>query len=119
MEELVITVGSSQSLELQLLDEHDAPEVLSGADRASFAVRESLGAATNVLLRSTAAPATLTLAPTTGLLTATLTGAEADALVPGLYVGEVGVRFGSDDQWKFSEPFRVRIQPAGAPKVGA
>lgn len=119
MEQLVITVGSAQSLELELLDEHDVAESLAGADRASFAVRESLQSTTNLLLRSTQAvpgPATLAFAAG-GKLVATMTGSEV--LTPGVYVGEAAVRFGSDTAWKYTDPFRVVVVPAGAPQVGA
>lgn len=117
--ELTLRVGSTEPIEILLVGNNGQPEDLVGADRATFVVRESTTSAEAILERQTAPGATVNLSidVAAGKLVATLTGDEADDLPPGTWIGAAAVRSGSDDAWKTTQPFVVRILPAIAPKV--
>ena len=112
---LDLFVGSTEPFVVECIDDQDTIENLALADRASVAWYDVLGG-TAQLTRSTVA-SNLTINVATGSLTGTLSGAEADALVPREYVGQAAIRFGSDDAWKVSRYFRVRVLARIAPKV--
>ncbi len=107
--ELVLVKGSSKSFEIVLVDAEGNPESLSGWDRASFRVLAKIGDATPILSRDTAA-GNLAVDVPTSTLTATLSQAEADALVPGFYVGEAAVRYSAGSKWFHTRLERVRIR---------
>jgi hypothetical protein len=114
-QELVLIQGSTKDFDILLFDQNDSPESLAGADQATFAVKETVDAGTNILLRRTA-DANLTITAASGKLTATLTQVESDALKPGTYIGEAAVRF-PGPKWLHTDPFFVRIQPPVAPNT--
>lgn len=114
MAPLLLVVGSTKPFVVEVVGAGGSPEAFSGVDLASVTVREYAGAAAALLQRSVTA-GTLTVTP--GKLTGTLTGLEADALPPGLYVGQGAVRYGSADAWQFTEYFPVEIVRAVAAKV--
>ena len=111
----VVALGLNP-LDLLCLDERDAGEDLGGVDHASFQVRKAVSDSTVILQRDTGA-GTLSVDVVNKKLTATLTQGEADALVPGVYVGEAAIRFSSGLNWFFSDTFTVRILKTFAPKV--
>jgi len=109
--------GSTEPFVVELVDDVDTPENLATADRASVVWYDRIGGSAQQTCSTEAGNLVLNLA--TGSLTGTLTGLQADALVPGEYVGQAAVRFGSDNNWKVSRFFRVRVHELIAPKVGA
>ena len=113
---LILNQSSSGTFAIWLRDNNGNPESLFGADRASLAIKDYVGSATNILFRSTAA-ANLSINITDSKLVGTITGAEADALVPGSYVGQAAVRFGSDNNWRFLDYIIVEVAQAVASKV--
>lgn len=114
---LELTIGSTEPFEVPIIAADGQPADLSGADRASVTVLESIGATPAILQRDTVTGPTLSIDVAGSKLVATLSGAESDALPAGTYVGEAAVRFGDDDSWKFTERFYVRFRPAVAAKV--
>lgn len=113
--ELSIIVGSTQSILVQLRRADGKPEDLRApdADKATFAIREVVGAPTTLATWSTDA-ANLVIDKPNGTLTLTVTGAVADALPSGVYVGQAAVRFGNVDSWKYSGRITVIIsKPVG------
>lgn len=106
-----IVAGSVRSIEVALLNDNDGPESLAGATGATLRISTKRGG-TTILDRSVSA-GTITINAAAGLLTATLTQGESDALVPGTYLGEVAVNLPSG--WYHSEPFYVKVQPSIAP----
>lgn len=88
---------------------------LDGADRASFTMKDYIGGST-LLQRDTQA-GNMTIDGTNKKLTSTITGVEADALTPGKYVAQAGVRFGSLNDWQFTDHFYVEVKAAIVAKV--
>ena len=88
---------------------------LISSDRASLTVLDSIGG-TVVLQRDTVA-GNMSIDVGNMKLTSTLTGIEADALIPGKYIGQAGVRFGNDDTWQYTQPFHVEIKASIVAKV--
>lgn len=120
-DELVIVVGSTEPMRVLLLDERGKPESLATADMAVLTVKEHAASEDAILHRSTedSPDPTLAIHDSAGhddpdedpsYLEATLTGAESSDLVPGLYIGQIAVRFGDDDSWKASTEFIVRVK---------
>ena len=116
---LTLTVGSTEPLEVLFIGPSGQPEDFTGADRATLTVREFIGSPDAILQRQTApgSPVNLSIDVDAAKLVATLTGDEADELPEGTWIGAAAVRFGTDDDWKQSQPFLVRILPAVAAKV--
>lgn len=105
--------GSVKPFDVFILDDNDVKEDLSTAEAATLVIKESIDAATNVVLRRTT-DGNLSIDEDEGKVTGTLTQGEANALTPGSYVGEVAVRLGATD-WFHTDPFIVVIEPSAAP----
>ena len=102
--ELVLVVGSVKPFDLLAIDERDQDEDLSAATRATFHVKEASSDSTSVLTLTTeAAGLTLNASSIEGVLTQL----QADALVPGEYIGGVAIEFPSG--WYHSDPFTVHF----------
>jgi hypothetical protein len=116
MNELVIKQGNAADSEIELIDDNGSSEDLSSAQAATFAIKKditSTAGSNTILFRDTT---TGNLSIGVGKLIVTLSQAEANALVPGLYVGEAAVRFGATD-WLHTYPFSVRILFSGVAHI--
>lgn len=113
---LELIVGSARDFEVFLLDSNDVAENISDAAAATLAIRETLDAATDVLLRTTDA-GNLTIDTTNSKLVASLTQDEADALVVGTYIAQASVQMTASSKWFHTDPFVVKILSQGAPHL--
>lgn len=104
---LSLTIGSTLSFEIRILDSSDQPVSLAGATAATLSILTSSVGGTIILSRSTTGG---TLQIGTGKLTATLNQATADALPAGFFIGEAAVQFASG--WQHTSTFRVVIRRA-------
>ncbi len=105
--ELVLVVGSTTAFEIHLEDQNGQPEDLSAVAAASFTIRESVNSTATILARATSTT-TLTIDVPGHRLVGTLTQGEADALLPGSFIGEAALRFGATD-WRHTDRIAVRI----------
>lgn len=103
--ELMLVAGSSNPFELLFLDANGVKESFAGSSDGTMVIKESSNGA--VILKRTKAAANLTVDSTNSKFVCTLTQNEADALVPGVYIGEAAIAFGS--QWFHTLTFIVRI----------
>lgn len=103
---LEIVQGSVKPFEVLIKDENENPEDLSGAVSATLSIKEDIDQSATVLFRSTDA-GNLTIDIPNSKLQATLLQAEADAFVPGDYIGGINVKIGTE--WFPSDPFIIRI----------
>jgi hypothetical protein len=108
--ELTLKIGDSTPIEIQFFDENGVAENFTGADKARFKVLTEVGG--TIILDRTTAAANLTIG--SGILTATITSGEADALVAGTYIGEVAIHFTAGDIWKTSDRLIVNVIKAVA-----
>lgn len=109
---LTLIMGSTVPFDVYLFDEEDVAEDLSAVTAATFIVKPSAVSPTFVLKRQTAS-GNLTVNADEAKLTATITQAEANGLVAGMYVGEVALQIGG--AWRHTDPFFVRVVPSMAP----
>lgn len=112
---LTILQGSTRPFDLLIVDDAGVGEALDSADHATFSVRETVSSLTDVLLRRTA-DGNLSINKAEKKLVGTLSQAEADALSPGLYVGQVSIRL-DGIEWVKSDFFHVLIEKSFAPNT--
>lgn len=115
-EDLVLTKGNTVPIQLDFLDENGNPESLTLADKAQFAIKESTQSTTPVFSWDTDA-GNLTIDVPNSRLTAVLTLAQSENLPVGVFLGQSVVRFGSEEDWRYSEIFQVKILPAVAERI--
>ena len=108
-ERLEVTVGSVLEWDILLVDEDGNGEPVSGWAAATLAVKDG---DTEILVRTTVA-GNLSINTADKKLVATLTQEEADALSPGVYVGEAAGQTASG--WVHTDPFMVEIEEGRAP----
>lgn len=109
---LEIVRGSVMPFDVYIFDEEGVAEDLSAVTAASLIVKPSAESPTQVFKRQTSA-GNLTVDAENSKLVGTLTQAEANGLVAGLYIGEVALQIGG--AWRHSDPFYVRVAPSMAP----
>lgn len=109
---LEIIQGSVRPFDIALVDGSDVAEVLTGATDATFRVLADPDDATSPVIDQDTTTGDLVISIPNSKLTGTLTQAQADALVPGLYVGQAGIKIAGS--WLFTEPFYVRIKDSFA-----
>lgn len=107
--ELTLYVGNSAPFDVIIGTD------LSGADLASITIMTAVGG--TVILQRDVTAGNLSINFTDKKLTATLSGADADALAPGKYIAQAGVRFGDVDSWKFTDYFYTEIKASVVAKV--
>ena len=112
---LTLLQGSVRSFDINLVDGNDTAEVLTGASDATFRVLADPEVATAPIIDQDTTVGDLTIDISNSKLTGTLTQVQADALEPGLYVGQVGIKISGS--WLFTDPFHVRVQDSFAPTV--
>lgn len=105
---LLLIKGSTASFEIYLYDNLGNAEDISSAQAATFVVKEYEEASTSVLTRATSA-ANLSIDTGNRKLVGTLTQGEADALVPGTYIGVASLRFGATN-WVNCKRVTVVVQ---------
>jgi len=111
-DEVLLTVGDNTAFELLLFDDADAPEDLSAATRARLVVDSEAGSGSPLLDLDTDTE----LSIETAKVTAQMSTAQADALVPGRYVAMLSVEFGAG-VWRKSDEFYVTVQADVAPNL--
>lgn len=106
--------GSARSFEVYLLDDHDAPEDLSGATEARLRIaRDSSDAANTAILDRSTADSNLAINPGESKLVASYP-VPADANLPlGRFIGQASVRISG--AWYDCDPFHVEVLPQIAP----
>lgn len=109
---LELIKGSAMPFEIAVLDQDGNSESLSGADKASFTVRDKAGGAT-ILQRDTVAGG-LAIDVPSGTLIGSLTQLEADALTIGSYIAAASVHYSGPNRWIDSDPILARILPSVA-----
>lgn len=110
---LTLVVSDTTPFVMELYDDADEVEDLSLATKAHLVVEESVGAATKLLDLSTEAPGSeLAINTSANTITATMTTAQAAALVAGTYVAELAVLI--NGVWKHSSYFHVKVNAAVA-----
>lgn len=114
---LRIIAGSTESIDVEFVNNSGASESAVGADRATFCIWKSLSDAAPYFEWRTDLANLSILAGSALVLRATLTLSESEALAPGQYVGGAGVRFGSEDSWKLTDRFPVIINPRTSTRV--
>lgn len=112
---LEILQGSVRSYDIELVDGNDVAEVLTGATDATFRVLADPDVATSPIIDQDTTVGDLAISIPNSKVTGTLTQVQADALIPGLYVGQVGIKISGS--WLYTEPFHVRIKDSFAPTV--
>lgn len=111
-----LTVGATDPLEIQIIDENGNAEDIADVTRAVFTMADSVGATATLQLDTDAGD--LSLAEIAdGKLIGNITPAQADALVPGVYVAECNLYFVTDDVWVPTERFRIEVEAATAPQL--
>lgn len=107
-EERVYTliVGSIKPTDFFFYDSDEAEQPLAGAINATLDVRDSSSSSSLLNLTSAESPG-LNIDLNSNKITATLSQAEADALVPGRYVADIAIEFASG--WQHTIPFDVVV----------
>lgn len=96
-----------------MVDERDVAETLDmgSITEAEVRIKTLLGSTGTVIVEWLWAtdddPATISFNAGAGTLTVVLTLAQADDLIPGVYIGEVGLLWGG--VWRWAEPFPVTV----------
>ena len=116
MSELTVIQGSTKPFHIKIFNDNDLAEDLSTADKATFRITEYIGSAVDILLRDTGA-ANLVINKADSRLEVTLNITEAEGLSLGTFLGQAAVRFGSEDSWFYTDPFRVVILEPVAAKI--
>lgn len=111
-DELVLTVGDNTAFVLLLFDDADAPEDLSAATRARLIVDTEAGSGSPLLDIDTDTELTIGASQ----ITAQMSTAQADALVPGRYIAMLSVEFGAG-VWRKSDEFYCLVQADVAPNL--
>lgn len=111
---LEITIGSTQPIEIEILNAADSVEDLSNVDEATFTVQNITDSPPTVLELSIAAG---DLAVQGGSLIGTIDQSTSDALIPGIFAGQAFVRFGADTDWRPTGIFSVEFITPVANKV--
>jgi len=112
---LTLLQGSVRSFDIGLVDSNEVAEVLTGATDATFRVLADPDDATSPIIDQDTTVADLVIDIPNSKLVGTLTQSQADALDPGLYIGQAGIKIAGS--WLYTEPFHVRIQDSFAPTV--
>lgn len=113
-ENLTILQGSTRSFIINLVNENDIAEDLSAVDKAVFAMKEAVSDTTDLLNRNTD-DSNITVGASS--ITCSLTAEEADDLLPGTYIAQVFLRFGSESLWFATDPFKVVVVAAIAARI--
>lgn len=113
--ELTLLVGSKKSFDVLLVDDDGSKEDLTNADHATFVIKTDVDASTDILLRRTA-DANLTIDKPNSKLVCTLTQVEADALVPGVYIGQASIRI-DGTSWVKTDRLRVTLLKSFSPNT--
>ena len=113
--ELELLQGSVRPFNIELKDGADEPEVLTGATDATFRVLADPEVATSPIIDMDTTVGDLAIDIPNSKLTGTLSQSDADALTPGVYVGQAGIKISGS--WLYTEPFHVRIKDSFAPTV--
>lgn len=107
---MTMVVGSTEPMEVHVLDDKGNPESPSGWTAATLRIEDEAGE--SVLLRRTA-DGNLSIDSARSVLVATILQAESDALVPGFYVGDFAIL--RSGLWVHGAAFYVRIQRGRSP----
>lgn len=91
---LTLYQGSTVSWDIEILTPEGNAEDLSAATDAIFTVKASVSSSSIILERSVTLT-NLTVDIPNSKLTCSITQAESDALVPGVYVGQANIAFGA------------------------
>ena len=106
---LELIKGSAQSFRIAVRDQYGAAESLSGADKASFTLRDKVGGTALLQLDTVAGGLSIDVA--SGELVATPTQGQADALSAGSFVAAAAVHYTAGaGRWIDSDPFLVRVR---------
>ena len=112
---LELIQGSVRPFSIELYDENDTAENLTGATDATFRVLADPDDPSSPVIDLDTGSANLSIDIVNAKLVGTLSQVEADALEPGLYVGQAAIKISGS--WLFTLPFHVRIKDSFAPKV--
>lgn len=108
---LELIVGQEDPIDVFFVKKDGSVEVLDDISSATFYVRPSI-TGTPIIAKNVL---DIEFDITDGKMVVTLSAAEADALVPGLYIGQAAVR--QNTNWLFTNWFQVKIHPAIAEQV--
>ena len=110
---LVLYAGSTSQWDLPLVNEEGEDLSLSGADAASFTIKASVEDADSAAilhLDTTGISPGLSLDSVNKKLVASPTSTQMNALAPGVYIAQAGVRYGSATTWRYSDWVQVEVR---------